>query len=709
MKHIRTALILLSLLALQNHAHAQDAMREDTTTGPVLVRAVGNAPSAEVVRYVADNARPVQFDLSYRPELAQASPRQIIEQQCGSVNEAYAAAFARANPKASLDLDRPIGEPLTLTLPACLFARGERTQTYTVKAGDTLTGIRKRFTGDGRFDVVALNDFFASSNLSMGQAKTLAIGREVAITESTVPTLLVPRASADNFLVGLERVARGGVATESNAGSPGNIIGPVRGARHDAGAVQAASAECEAGDESRPYPFDGAEIEDVYLASQRALASSVAPVSVVIVDNGFFGVPCDSAHCPQLDADGAVRFSPRFPGIFFDRSTFPLQGGFGPALIGLHNDPINYRNRKSSGVRFTSVDVNDETGHGTHVAGLSIGGPNFVAHRNVYFNDTKSWLRLVIANVAAASTELSPGTDRTIDDLLAQVEGFKVVNMSLAFDGQADPRVAATLAETMGDDPKALFVVAAGNEGGNLEDEQHEFFPARFGGGRFANVLTVASIDGASGGKQKLSAFSNRSSKYVDLAAPGCALSSWVDADRPPVRSTGTSQAAPVVTFAASLLQSLWGVSPLKLKNRLLYSGDLLEVEADQRVIRSKTQLNITKALGVPWTRVEVLRSGERRILLGQLGQLQGLRCEDASADLRSDNVRALKRTQAGKIALFRTDSSGELNVCWGQVREDLELDFVAEREVIDGHVVPAGTVEGPIRVAEVHEVVRAR
>jgi hypothetical protein len=697
-------------------AHAEEAPAAGLR--PVLARALGSMPSSEVVAFVARNARSTTFDATTDPALSGATARQVIERNCGSVQEGYVHELALANKLPKVQLDAPLGtSAFSLRWPACLHARthDEKPITYAVKSRDTLTGIRQRFTGTGAFDPNHLNTFFGLTDLGLDVSMPLKPGTRLSIPYTTESTVLYPTTSVTSFAAGLNSTAPGRIAVDDHPTPPGEIIGPVHFSV--AGHTQGSFARCDSGDSTRPYPFDPVTVEQAYRVALASTQHAVSTITVVVVDNGFFGTPCTAVACPEMQGDH-VKPSPRFPREFFDENQFGAQYGYGPKLSGTNIQPLNYWNKTASGHTFTAADINDETGHGTHVAGLTLGGPLLLNSRGLFFSAPATpWLTLAIANLSSGSPKLALGSDRNLAALLQPILGFKVVNMSIAFDGHADSSIAGTIAGAIGNDTQSLFVVAAGNQGGLLDDDANEFYPARLGGsagGSSSNVITTASLDGPHNGVQRLSAFSNRSARYVDLAAPGCQLSSWIDADRPAVKISGTSQATPIVTFAASLLASMWRASAVQIKNRLLYSGTLLDGDDDRAAIRSGVQLSIDKALTYEWDRVSYTRKEtatgqeEAHTYLGSISLVQGLKCDGGGA-VDPRYLRAVKRLPNKKLVIYRVDSSQRLQICTGTAGPQTALTISIEKEVFKEAITDRALSSVPIQGSEIDEVVRSR
>ena len=136
----------------------------------------------------------------------------------------------------------------------------------------------------------------------------------------------------------------------------------------------------------------------------------------------------------------------------------------------------------------------------------------------------------------------------------------------------------------------ALYVVAAGNgdlvpalgvyQGVNLSDDANkDRMPAALGQSK-ENVVTVAAHKPPKNGKTELTSFSNKGSSIVAIAAPGCEVPTIGATDRSGAVSrdeqSGTSFAAPLVTFASALAASLRSEQtfvPHAVKNRLGYSA----------------------------------------------------------------------------------------------------------------------------------------
>ncbi|QND63391.1 S8 family serine peptidase [Mesorhizobium loti] len=162
-----------------------------------------------------------------------------------------------------------------------------------------------------------------------------------------------------------------------------------------------------------------------------------------------------------------------------------------------------------------------------------------------------------------------------------------------------------------------LFVVASGNAGSPLDDDP--LYPGRNGGLTSPNVLTVASVDGDG----KLSSFSNWSSTYVDIAAPGCRVPSL--SFSPEIKKffdekvSGTSFSAPQVTWTAAAIRSVRPFDKAAaLKIRLLAGADVVPALTD-KIVEGRV-LNIVKALSL-WEDVIEVKSadGTRKIFRGKL------------------------------------------------------------------------------------------
>jgi subtilisin family serine protease len=241
-------------------------------------------------------------------------------------------------------------------------------------------------------------------------------------------------------------------------------------------------------------------------------------------------------------------------------------------------------------------DPEEEAEHGTAVASIILGGPLFARIQAA----ERARIKLIIKKIfdkADGQKRSSPATN-WITTIVNAAEGSSgIVNLSIK--SKTEPF------KFVNRERGPLFVVAAGNDGVDLGTEQ--FFPASWGGLGKVNLITVgASV--VDGGQIKLAAFSNRSPRYVDIAAPGCnvpalsfSASTW--AEKP---VTGTSFSAPMVSFAAAMIMTevVGGIDASDVKRRVLASADLhssLENDVDDG-----RALNLIKALSLYKDLVEV-------------------------------------------------------------------------------------------------------
>jgi thermitase len=179
----------------------------------------------------------------------------------------------------------------------------------------------------------------------------------------------------------------------------------------------------------------------------------------------------------------------------------------------------------------------DDNGHGTHVSGIVAGRANdSVGVSGICWS----------AKVMPVKFMNSRGKGSTSDAIAAiqyaVKQGFKIVNCSFGSTSKS-----SALKDTIdyAQDHKVLLVVAAGNDGVNIDKKPE--YPAAYGN---SNILTVA----ATTDTDTLASFSNFGSKAVDVAAPGDKiLSTYLGGGYKNL--SGTSMASPYAAGLAALLR----------------------------------------------------------------------------------------------------------------------------------------------------------
>lgn len=188
---------------------------------------------------------------------------------------------------------------------------------------------------------------------------------------------------------------------------------------------------------------------------------------------------------------------------------------------------LNVDTQRSRSFVSGQTSVEDENGHGTHVAGI-IGAKN----NTVGVTGVASGARLVALKVLNQLGEgrLS-GIIQAVNYVMQNGRAGDVVNLSLGGEGTS-----ATLDRVIRQaaDAGILFAIAAGNEGENSDN----YSPARV---NHPNVFTVSAMDRTN----QFASFSNFGSS-VDVCAYGVRISSTYKDGRYATLS-GTSMAAPHV------------------------------------------------------------------------------------------------------------------------------------------------------------------
>jgi thermitase len=179
----------------------------------------------------------------------------------------------------------------------------------------------------------------------------------------------------------------------------------------------------------------------------------------------------------------------------------------------------------------------DDNGHGTHVSGIVAGrGNNDVGVSGTCWSSKLLAVKFMNSKGKGSTSAAIAGIDYAVK------QGFKIINCSF---GSSSSSSSLHDAVDYAQDHKTLLVVAAGNDGENID--KHPLYPASYSD---SNILAVA----ASTSEDGLADFSNFGSTAVDVAAPGDNIySTYLGGGYRTL--SGTSMAAPYVAGVAALLR----------------------------------------------------------------------------------------------------------------------------------------------------------
>ena len=444
------------------------------------------------------------------------------------------AYVKKANP--SFNLDTKFDEPGTIRIPKCPAAKA-KLQTTEVDIGQnnskSLWTYYYRLTKTGQlkgfpFDRPA-NDSSSPSGLSSPYYtevfKALNPGQNPSGLSQTRITLPLQRSTQMGATYPVEATI---------------VYAPLMDIDH----------KCPDFPSGSEHPYDIDKLSEV-LSIDADTVTEVQPVRIVMLDGGIFSAGRSST---------------------FRREMFVANG--------LPNADNLF---KAMSPRLADLAL---ASHGTWVASAALGGAHFarieagLRWRNIKLNPIN-----VLATAPNGETVLP--ADR-IQKALAEVSrgafgGITIVNLSIRTGDAIEPLRELLLAKSN----QLLFTVAAGNgsagEGQLLNNMEGDRFPAVYGGrdqvGQ-ANLITVAALFRDHNGTWNRAPFSDFSSNFVELGAPGCRIpvltydpESEVWAEK---EVTGTSFAAPLVAFAAGVVAAVApGTTAPEVKQRLIASSDL--------------------------------------------------------------------------------------------------------------------------------------
>ncbi len=244
------------------------------------------------------------------------------------------------------------------------------------------------------------------------------------------------------------------------------------------------------------------------------------------------------------------------------------------------------------GFDFVDNDNNpvDDQGHGTYIAGtIGARGGDGMQVTGASWSVKLGALRVCSPNPNVLCTDAAIANAFTY----AHQMGMRVVSAALS-----GPDVGVTVQTAIANAPNTLFVVAAGNGGGNAAGDDNDVTPEYPCAYPETNIICVTASDQS----DELASFGNYGDTAVDLAAPGVnVLSTWPGEQL--AYLNGTSPATGYTAGAAALvLARKLSSSVASVKSRLINNVDAKPSLAGKTV--SGGRLNVNKALPPPSTGV---------------------------------------------------------------------------------------------------------
>jgi hypothetical protein len=368
------------------------------------------------------------------------------------------------------------------------------------------------------------------------------------------------------------------------------------------------------------WPFDLREVMRVLALSYDLDPGQVAAPRVLVVDTGF-DFTYDDGKTPPVPE----RYI--FPKDSFatnrDRNNSSADG-----ILGDHYGFAGVNLAMSLRSAATHIlDMTRRRSHGLAVTTLALGGRDLQYLRSLRVLKTKVGIASLVPTNDVNAVLTKDHIDRIMQYATASTNDFKIINLSLSTQDKLQG-----FQDQMKTKDNRVFVAAAGNDetaGKALHEQSNAIYPAALGGEPTGQTLSASVVItvGAHKGDGKRAGFSYFSDSKVDLLAPGCMVPSyelrkddggaWADPPRV-VESfvSGTSFAAPLVSFLASVLMSDVSQSePGIVKERALVGTDF---DSDLMLDAfSSGRLNPAKMLSASYDVLETVVNGERRIRFG--------------------------------------------------------------------------------------------
>ncbi|HEV2785667.1 MAG TPA: S8 family peptidase [Solirubrobacteraceae bacterium] len=274
-------------------------------------------------------------------------------------------------------------------------------------------------------------------------------------------------------------------------------------------------------------------------------------------------------------------------------------------------------------------NVDDDEGHGTHVAGIvAAQAGNDAGGMGIAPGATIMAVKVLDASRAGNSTWLARGIRYAVD------AGAEILNVSINGDGtSSDLEDALRYAGERG----ATVVASAGNNSRNID-----LTPSYPASSSAPAVLSVTATESTGG----LLSIANRGPSSIDLAAPGGTILSTARGSRYELRQ-GTSMAAPFVAGSLALLAAARpDLSQPSLRSALLQSAPRPSALAG---LLGSGALDVGAAM--------------HRVLPGDMWRGPGAAATAAEQEAERLRLLAKSKVRAGRAATVRWKFSGDARV----------------------------------------------
>jgi len=579
----------------------------------------------------------------------------VLRQHCGFISPPLRAAISRANSK----LEFPAkDESRIVNLPPCPYWRFETSVDVSgVVEIQRVLRLRTGFAGNATVKAVAIRN-----PSTMTPDGRLTSDRRTIVLPYTVKAFsffLKPGAGTPEQVAKMLAREFPSLLRDSFVN---NYVSTGAGAQFSVNRIIPVTAieNCPPG--TGAWPFDAARIFSVLTENAKAFDFDFVRQRAVV-----------------LVADTGIAEA--------DKDSFPLWRNPGETGPGTRPDEDNDLNEYGYDVH--GANMNREPGfpaaiesfidadHGTQVIGI-LAGPWAGPDLGKLIRDR---LRIALANVV--DTQVNPPDESGARTFFAYIPASGVEG-AFSYAERTRPTIlnvslkSGTPFHSIRDylrGSQYLSILAAGNDGEPIDMKKKEVYPVEYRRDLKEKVITVAAHDGFG----KLPKFSNRGRQVVDLAAPGCSLNTVTFAGKP-VRSSGTSLAAPLVSLTAALLYSEGIHDSLKLRNRIIASADF---DPDLKpFVYSASRLNMEKALRIfQDTIVPIGADGKpAKPKFGTITIAEPFAmCQDTTWSL-SDVVKIIPNYQAGNepmLVLRRVGGTNKGAYQYCAAATDVEFDFL--------------------------------